>query len=469
MRRILTNIFSAVIAFSAVAAPIDDARRLYNEGQYDQALEKLTVLVRKSPRDGNVNYWMGATLVALDRTDEARKYLLTAEERGVADAALTLARLDFEAYDPSGAGEHYDSYEKLLRKNKRSVPEELDRERSRLVIMENMLARVENIAVIDSIVVDAEEFFRHYRLSPEAGRLINGATARLPEVEMVFMPQNNTEILYAEADSTGNFVLMGADILDDGSVDCPMPLKGEDLAGGGNAEYPFLLSDGLTLYYANDGEGSLGGYDIFLTRRDDEDGFLQPQNIGMPYNSPDDDYLLAIDETTGAGWWATDRNHIPGMVTIYIFVPSETRVNVDTENPDLIAFARLSDISMTRQPGVDYSEILQRIASIDESSRTDATPVTPKAFSIPIGSTSVIYHNLSDFKSPKARQLMAQALDTRAGIAKMQSSLDELRAQYSRGNRSTSDNILDLEHQIDQARRRYDSLVNRAIAAELSK
>ena len=31
----------------------------------------------------------------------------------------------------------------------------------------------------------------------------------------------------------------------------------------GNVNYPFLMSDGITLYYASDGEGSLGGYDIF--------------------------------------------------------------------------------------------------------------------------------------------------------------------------------------------------------------
>ena len=29
----------------------------------------------------------------------------------------------------------------------------------------------------------------------------------------------------------------------------------------GNANYPFVLSDGVTVYYASDGEG-LGGYDI---------------------------------------------------------------------------------------------------------------------------------------------------------------------------------------------------------------
>ena len=41
----------------------------------------------------------------------------------------------------------------------------------------------------------------------------------------------------------------------------PEPLM--SLNEQGNVNYPFLMSDGITLYYASDGEGSLGGYDIF--------------------------------------------------------------------------------------------------------------------------------------------------------------------------------------------------------------
>ena len=88
-----------------------------------------------------------------------------------------------------------------------------------------------------------------------------------------------------------------AGILDDGSLDHPMPMD-STLAEGADSAFPFLMPDGVTLYFANNGGNSLGGYDIFMTRRsDDADGrsYMQPQNIGMPYNSPYDDYMLAID------------------------------------------------------------------------------------------------------------------------------------------------------------------------------
>ena len=33
-----------------------------------------------------------------------------------------------------------------------------------------------------------------------------------------------------------------------------------------NASYPYVLADGITIYYAADGPASMGRYDIFVTR-----------------------------------------------------------------------------------------------------------------------------------------------------------------------------------------------------------
>lgn len=464
MRNIILYIFLTV-AVAAVAAPIDEAKELYAKGNYAAALARLEQLAKKTPRDGSVNYWLGATLAALNRNDEAIAPLEKAEGRGVAEAALLLARIARDEYRPDEAREYYDSYETLLQKKKKSLPDDVEAERKRTILMENMMSRVEKIAVIDSIVVDADDFFKAYRLSPGAGRLVAGDMVDLPDAQVAFIPQNNSQILYSQPDSLGNFVLMGADILDDGSVDHPMALPGENLAGGGNAEYPFLLSDGMTLYYANDGEESLGGYDIFLTRPDDDGNFLQPQNMGMPYNSPYDDYLLAIDETTGLGWWATDRNQIPGKLTIYVFVPSETRVNVADDDENLVALAKMSDISLTREQGVQYPKIPD--ATDDSKAENSFASKGKSEFNIPIGSTDRIYTTLSDFRSSQGRQAMERALNARAQMKKIENQLSSLREDYRKGNRSQADKILSLERDLDTARGSYSKFVNQAIESEM--
>ncbi len=379
--------------------------------------------------------------------------------------ALRDAREAVSQYRLDDAREHYATYEKQMRRARKSIPDEVEAERSRLVEMENMLTRVERITVIDSLAVDSAAFFKAYRLSPEAGRLVEGKVVNAPAIDMVFVPQNNTEMLYAAADTSGYRVLMGADILDDGSIDHPAPLEGADLNGGGNAAFPFMMADGMTLYYANDGEESLGGYDIFLTRRSD-DGYLQPQNVGMPYNSPDNDFLLAIDEETGLGWWATDRNHIPGKLTVYVFVPNDTRVNIDPDDPMLADFARLSDYKLTQQPGKDYSDYKEKLAGI--SRRTEqASSADEPPFPLAIGSSRVIYHKLSDFRDSNARRAMSQAINARAEISSIQSRLSDLRAAYRRGDHSKATAILNLEGQLEDARYRMADAINQAIELEL--
>lgn len=41
---------------------------------------------------------------------------------------------------------------------------------------------------------------------------------------------------------------------------------------GGLIAYPFLMQDGQTLYFAYTGPGTLGGYDLYVTRYDRTSG-----------------------------------------------------------------------------------------------------------------------------------------------------------------------------------------------------
>lgn len=381
------------------------------------------------------------------------------------EEVLAKAREAFANYNPVEARELYDEYISIFTKKKKTPDVDIEGELSRLVLMENMLSRVENITVVDSMIVDADGFFKHYRLSPESGRILPGEILRMKDVELAFVPQNNTEFFYADSDSAGYFRLMKGDILDDGTVEKPMPLEGEYSYPESNSEYPFMLTDGMTLYFANDSEESLGGYDIFLTRRDDDGSFLQSQNIGMPYNSPYDDYLMAIDEVTGIGWWATDRNLIPGKLTIYMFEVPETRTNVDSDNEHLVSLARLDSIELT-QKGKDITAAKARLKDLDTKVNRDSKNPT-NAFRLVVGNTGRVYEKISDFRSPQARKSMALALDAKMEAARTEERLAELRKQWRQGNKSVEVTIINLEQTLADARRRKQNLTNQAISQEV--
>ena len=228
------------------------------------------------------------------------------EAQTVADELLDKGRKAYMDYDFDGAAEHYANARKKAGK-KASVEflETLDLYNRQLTMAENFLERVEKIEIIDSITVPKKTFFKHYLLPPPSGYLGDGAMlpngADADEVDYVFTNEGGDYKLWAQPDSSGVFRLMEAIRLTDGSWNPPAHLD-DELSEGGDAVYPFMMADGVTLYYADNGDNSMGGYDIMVATRDAADGeFLQPQNLGMPYNSPFDDYLLAVDELNGVG------------------------------------------------------------------------------------------------------------------------------------------------------------------------
>ncbi len=452
------------ICIGAAAAPIDAAKKLYLDGQYEEALSSLQTLHKKSPRDGNTAYYLGATLYALERGKEAVAPLTVAEGRGVADASRLLAQIALDDYRPAEASAHIDKWEAAIRKNRKAaIPDALGEMQDRAMAMRNMMERVERIEIVDSLTVDAYEFFRHYRLSEGAGQLLSGDQAGVNDAEMVFQPQCGRELFWSAAsDSAAAPVLMMADILDDGTVENPA-----EISLGFDADataYPFLMPDGVTLYFAAKGPESLGGYDIFMTRRTDDGSFLQPQNVGMPYNSPANDYLLAIDEETGMGWWATDRSAPEGKVTIYEFIPSAMRVNVAPDAPDLASRAKADCIATTLEPGKDYDALRSRVAALARESDSTHDSGGP-SFAIAMSDGSVL-HSLSDFRTSDGRRAMENLLAIDEEIAAIEADLATLREKYSAGARNVATRIKGLENELDKARKRRAAAANKTVRLE---
>ena len=181
----------------------------------------------------------------------------------------------------------------------------------------------------------------------------------------------------------------------------------------------------------------------------------------MPYNSPFNDYMLAVDEYTGAGWFASDRNRIPGKVTIYTFIPQEMRVNVDVDNPRLAPLARLSSIGMTQKPDADYSELRRDIAV--NARRAARAPRQEFQLAMPGGK---VYTSMSQFRSREAAAAMKIYLEENAKFNRVLRQLDALRDGYARGDRSQATLITSLESKLDAARAELQTLRNRVVTLE---
>lgn len=458
-KKLITAAAALAIALGAAAAPIDNAKRLYLEGEYEEALPLLESLHKKTPRDGNAAYYLGATLVALDRGAEAVAPLTVAEARGVADASRLLAEVALADYRPEDASDHLDKWETALKKNRKAtIPDALEELQQLSISMRNMMERVEKIEIIDSICVDKHDFFTHYRLSPEAGTITAGTKGGVEDAAVVFKPQCGREMIWAAGDS---LKLMEAGILDDGTLDNVKPIDVDDEATA--MSFPFLMPDGITLYYAAETPSSLGGYDIFMTRRTDDGEYLQPQNVGMPYNSPANDYMLAIDENAGLGWWATDRNAPEGKVTVYTFIPSAMRVNVEPDAPDLAARARITSIAATQEPGKDYDTLRRRINSMGADNTRTAAGTRSIAVALSDGRVCT---SMADFRNNEARRAMESVLGVDDEIAAISADLDKLREMYRGGNKAVARRITTLESDLEKARARRASALRKVVRLE---
>ena len=464
LRHFTLLIFAAITLTQVSAQSLDEALQKAEDGDSEAAIIILQQLEATQPKNAEIPYQLAQLLAASGHDNEAAAEYEKSSKLGNKEAILALAELANRRFDVDKARTLLESYRASLKKGKKVLgPDNSGDLDERIDRTDNMLGRVENIEIIDSMIVDADDFFRHYRLSYDSGSLnapddVLPANFPVADPTVVFLPESRREMLWAAPDSAGVFQLVATSALTDGEWEHPI-VVGDDLGEGGDANYPFMMPDGITLYYANDGENSLGGLDIFITRKGD-DGFLQPQNIGMPYNSPYDDYMLAIDELTGVGWWATDRNRIPGKVTIYVFIPSELRRNIDPDDPTLLSRARIDAISDTWHHDTDREAIINSIAAL----KNDPT-MRAYEFEIAIPGRGV-YTNYSDFHTPAARNAMRVYLDNLAKYNEAMENLQKMREAFAKGDTRFDDLILRAEKQIDASRKELIELRNDVITLE---
>lgn len=369
-------------------------------------------------------------------------------------------RSAFMNYDFDLAEEKFDAAER--KSDNTDDARMLELYQHRLELAQGFLDRVEKLVILDSIAVPKAEFFKAYRLPESAGSLSGAEGLPFPVegAEYVFTNEGDDFKMWAQPDSTGVSRIAESIRLTDGKWHEPV-FAPDDLGAGGNTAFPFMMADGVTLYFASDGEESMGGYDIFVASRDATDGeYLQPQNIGMPYNSPYDDYLLAIDELNGVGWWATDRNLLGDNLTVYLFKVNDLRSNYNPDEDNVADLARISDFRATQDPDEDYSELMETVGNITRTVRRKAD------FHFPMKG-GVVYSSLEDFKTSSGKTMMKKFLAVEKELREAEDELAGLRRDYaSKPGASLESRIRKLEADVERRREAVKKARNDVYRAE---
>jgi outer membrane protein OmpA-like peptidoglycan-associated protein/tetratricopeptide (TPR) repeat protein len=78
----------------------------------------------------------------------------------------------------------------------------------------------------------------------------------------------------------------------------------------------YVTIDGETMYIASEGEGSLGGYDIFVSERT-QGTWSKPKNLGYPINTPYDDFFFAATANGKYAYISSNRAGGKGGYDLY--------------------------------------------------------------------------------------------------------------------------------------------------------
>ena len=301
----------------------------------------------------------------------------------------------------------------------------------------NMREMTQQIVIIDSIVTDKDRFLSQYRLSSETGTLTTtGQFFGKSLSGHAFLNEMGNKVYFSRTDGSGFHRLYTSDKL--GTVwGEGTPLKGLS-EGITDADYPFMMNDGITFYFAAQGEESIGGYDIFFTRYDSRSGsFLKPENIGMPFNSEANDYMYAADEESGIGYFVSDRRQPEGKVCVYIFILPETRRSYDPSKyteQQIRNFADIVRIADTWGNGYERRAALDRLKAIGTTEAHPAAENTTATNTAIVINDRLTYTSVKDFRSPTAANNYRELLKARERQATIEADLQKARERYARAD-----------------------------------
>ena len=426
----------ALSAGELFAAVTDDARAALDRGDYKEAIAILETARKKTPKDSKVNLLLGEAYMDAGRNVEAVNMLSQAAAAGQYSAYDMLVEIALDDLDPETAGETIDRWRAALRKSKREDSEILLEAEARVTSLRNFMERVEDVETVARFSMSWEDY-DNQTADVKAG--------------------SKTEVFFTKRDAKGVSRLWTAGILDDGTLDDERELT--EFVGEGNIINPFMLQDGETLYFASDrgGENTLGGYDIYMTRRDGEGGFYEPTNLGMPYNSASNDYLYVVDEDKKLGWWVSDR-FTADSVDVTVFRPTAARVNISPSADDLKDRAEARTLSRP-EDGITVAELFptHNHHSSDNHVQSDLV--------ISLGNGKII-SSPDELKSADSEDLWFDLVDLNAKIEEDSERLSNCRVRYAKGEKGVANEIKMLETSTARLRGEYQAKLNRLIKME---
>ena len=366
------------------------------------------------------------------------------------ESLLHEAEQAYRSYRFEVAASTLAKYQAVMQRRREPLPERAQVLISQLARAERMYSRAELLHVVDSAIVDKRSFFTAL---PQGGGKILAEEHYLSGDSLMKATsyQDALKKNYLRASQAGLQWL--SSLGDAGSWELrPMNLSalGEDRS----MTSPFLLEDGTTLLFGRLSDQGLGGYDLYMTRLTEQgNSFFEPTLLGMPYNSPSNDYLLAYHEGEGWGVLVSDRFAPTDSVHIYRFTgrPAFLATKVEEEAMELTEDERFRRASLQ---GVLYADSTQAHGVTSRGIESKKAKEGEFYFLL---QGNQVYRHWADFTTSEGMKAFRRAEELRTSLEGQEEHLRTLRQRWSlvtSGDReSLRAEILLLETTVQRLRR----------------
>ena len=430
----MKNLLFIFLLFSAglSAQTLTEARALFTEGDYEQALPVFERELRRKPKDANLNYWYGACLYHTGKQTEALPYLNTGERSKIPTASLLLAEYYHHQYQFDKSTGHIDKYIAFgLSDNSAKLARMLKSTEK----AKQMLKAVEDVVFIDSLVIPKDSVFECIKLHSVNGEILP-LRQLFPDqgdsMSIAYITERKDRIFYDDSTAENGWDIFSMNRMMNNWEKIDLV---KNLNQPSNERFPYVLNDGITIYFASDGYNSIGGYDLFVSRYHfASESFFAPEPLPMPFNSVYNDYFYIIDEYVGRGFLVTDRYAGKDSLAIYTFLPGNTRkiLSGKTEE-ETLDYARLASIALT-QEGINTDSVRKimkeryQYENNIEMQEIDDTESEQLRFLI---RDNIVYQSENDFKSDDARQAYLQYLRMKARYNSLKTQIEADRLNYT--------------------------------------
>ena len=451
---ILLCIVHCVVCMDLVAQTRRDGEFLFNKGRYQEAYDVYVKLMNRQPKDYLLKYLAGRCLFEMERYEDAILLFDVAAKKDVFKANVFLGEIYFSQYRFEESVEAYSTYIESLEPGQDSLLNIYQPKLIKSNLGASMIDRVEDIAVIDSVKVHKQHFLSAYRLPRDLGKLDL-------YYEVYGMPTEQPQGAYYTG--RGDKMLFSNKVYGD-QLDLNVSYR---LVGGWSEaanltsvlntpedeNFPFELPDGVTLYFASKGHNSLGGYDIFLSRYNATiNEYSEPVNIGMPFNSPANDYLYVFDEMTHIGWFATDRFQHPDTVVVYEFIPNNEKILIKTED---VEYRRQAAQMKVYRKAKFSTEDDEKVAAEIEKQESEINFLV---------NDGIVYTRMAQFRSDEAKALYVKAQEADKRLSTLLRLLEGKRREFFFSGVEEDQNILRAEIlELEAEVRKYKDLVDEYI------